>query len=191
MLTTASWNSPRLVSISARSGPSTSYESRAAPASASFSRACRVLAAIRLYMLIAIPKGLFLVQVGIQSFCLVRQKVTIPICRKVGDARNVIQTESARYCLEDLTVRSCADWEWWAVLDMRQEWERHLTSGERTVVIVGLKEIAEWKRLKRMRAASYSVFRTSSAMEAACNCKENVTKPNLVIRHFWQSFAIF
>jgi len=29
--------------------------------------------------------------------------------------------------------------------------------------MVGLKEMAEWKRLKMMRAASYSVFRISSA----------------------------
>ena len=37
------------------------------------------------------------------------------------------------------------------------------TSGDSTVEMVGLKEMADWKRLKMMRAASYSVFSTSSA----------------------------
>lgn len=64
------------------------------------------------------------------------------------------ETTSAWQALNEMNVCGQAAW--------------RLTSGERTVMIVGLKEMAEWKRLKMILAASYSVLRTSSPRAQAC-----------------------
>ena len=45
---------------------------------------------------------------------------------------------------------------------------RTLTSGDKTVIMVGLKAMADWKRLYIILAASYSVFNISSAKALAC-----------------------
>lgn len=60
-----------------------------------------------------------------------------------------------------------------------------LTSGERTVEMVGRKEMADWKRLKMTRAASYSVFSSSSAIVEACR-----SRGCLKLHSFWDAMSL-